>query len=59
MSDPSLFFLNTAFFCSLELSGPFDEHQEQNARREPGVPVSFSLCCELIFSSFSAFAAAV
>jgi hypothetical protein len=37
MLDPSLGIFVDRFLCSLELSGPLDEHQEQNARREPGV----------------------
>jgi hypothetical protein len=35
------------FFYSLELCGPFDEHQEQNAQLAPGVSFSAALStCE-------------
>jgi hypothetical protein len=35
------------FYGALELCEPFDEHQEQNARREPGVSFSSALSgCE-------------
>jgi hypothetical protein len=52
MSKPSLGPQNKSFI-SRELSEPLDEHQEQNARCEPGVPVSVSMYgCKLIFSSF-------
>jgi hypothetical protein len=37
MSYPSLGVFELQFFIfSFELSGPFDEHQEQNARHEAG-----------------------
>jgi hypothetical protein len=53
MSKPSLGPQNKSFIFSRELSQQLDQHQEQNARCEPGVAVNVSLCgCELIFPSF-------
>jgi hypothetical protein len=36
MSNPPLQLLTRLFLYSFELSGPFDEHQEQNARLKTG-----------------------
>jgi hypothetical protein len=46
--DHALAFL----LCSFELSGPFDQHQEQNARHSRAFLISHNFCsCEMIFSS--------
>jgi hypothetical protein len=39
-------FFELRFLGSFELSGPFDEHQEQNARHKAGRFISAIKCAE-------------
>src|SRR6202035_2704454 len=52
MSIPSLDVSRLCFLFSFELCGPFDQHQEQNARQCRAFLISENFCgCEMIFSS--------